>query len=150
ELVGCHIGGHPGLAVLVETARRAADDHAAGASWRAMRLESGSSPTHTATSKPSSTRSAMRTLSISSTEIAGKRAVKSAIAGASCRMPKVGVALTRNSPRGAACMSLTACFLEIGQQPRAALVIGAASLDEADFARRAVQQPHSQPFLDLL
>jgi hypothetical protein len=41
-------------------------------------------------------------------------------------------------------------FLEIGQQPRAALVIGAASLGEADFARRAVQQPHSQPFLELL
>jgi hypothetical protein len=29
QLVGCQIGGRPRLAVLVETARRAADDHAA-------------------------------------------------------------------------------------------------------------------------
>src|SRR5260370_1084666 len=41
-------------------------------------------------------------------------------------------------------------FLEIGQQPRAALVIGAASLGEADLARRAVQQPCSQPLLQFL
>ena len=41
-------------------------------------------------------------------------------------------------------------FFEIGQQPRATLVIGTASLGEADLARRAVQQPHSQPFLEPL
>jgi yecA family protein len=39
---------------------------------------------------------------------------------------------------------------QIGQQPRAALVIGAASLGEADLARRAVRQPRPQPFLEFL
>src|SRR6266403_6218760 len=122
-----------------------------GASWRAIRLESGSSPTHTATSKPSSIRSAMRMLSIRSTEIAGKRAVKSAIAGASCRMPKrrgIDAQLPARSRVRVAYGLLG--FLEIGQQPRAALVIGAARLGEADLARRAVQQPRSQPFLEFL
>src|SRR6266853_6834185 len=41
-------------------------------------------------------------------------------------------------------------FLEIGQQPHAALVISAASLGQADLARRAVQQPRPQPFLEFL
>src|SRR6202011_1073723 len=41
-------------------------------------------------------------------------------------------------------------FLEIGPQPRAALVKRAARLGEADLARRAVQQPRPQPFLEFL
>src|SRR5260370_1084668 len=41
-------------------------------------------------------------------------------------------------------------FLAIGPQPPAALLICAASLGEADLARRAVQQARGQPLLEFL
>ena len=104
-----------------------------------------------ARSKPSSTMSMLRSPVLRSTDASGWRRRNSTITGET----KGAMWVPANSRKRAAHRRLQQAggpvgLLQIIEDARAALVIGAADLGQADPPGRAVQQPHTQPLLERL